>query len=249
MKYRLSGLFSLLLIINNCHAGQAYIQSKFGISTIHVSKQIITGIPSTGDIDVDPMDSSNYSAGLEAGYLFNPYWGLSLGIIKYSPTRVNYQYSTDPNNANDLKKIYQNEYTNYLDTGIMVIGQYPFENNFTAYGKAGISYILASMKDSVYRVNDINNTNNADFSYSHKYIRPKLEIGVGYAFYVGNKHCSKLQVNLSYSRVFAKGPITDSIKSLIKNDQFQAGKLVPLSLDSTDIPNIDMLGLSITTFL
>ena len=162
------------------------------------------------DVKLKGSDQSGFAYRLASGYNFNDNVALELGFTDYSNSKTKVEL-----NGNSEKLATVKPYT----VELLVKGTVPVSEEFFVYGKTGFAYTHVDFKG-----NEDVTGEKAKTASSIAY-RPVMAAGAGY------KVNEQVSVDLSYSRVFGKGSLTDSLDRELSSDY---------------IPDLDLLAVGVS---
>ena len=165
-----------------------YIGVKAGLSMVQSDSKKTDDSGNT----LKSSKTHGFGYGAQLGYNFTNYFGLQLGVNKFSSVEYNEYNSSDVKQGSPQISIY--------DVDFMGFGYLPIGSHWDAFLGAGVAYVKTRYK-SVSFITDFKNK-------SERWWRPKAEIGVGYDV---NQN---LRVSASYSRIFGKG----KMQNLVNDD-------------------------------
>jgi len=134
------------------------------------------------------MDNNRFASRLFAGYNALPCLGIEAGYTYFAKD------SASSRNFSASDKIW------VLD--LVAKGIYQFDDNWSAYGKAGLAYVDVS--------EEIHVTGMGDDSHSHSLLRPTYGLGVAYNFN------QKMAADLSWTGIYnTNSSTTNTINTLM----------------------------------
>lgn len=166
----------------------AYVGAQIGYGSTKLDSA--TGIDGIDVIHLRSDKNSGVTGRLYAGYKFNRYLALELGIGKFS----NATWNVLVNNARAADLTVKNNFV----ADLLAKGMIPVNEMFAFYGKAGLAYVKTGSQLNV---------GGTKFSDGTNFTRPKLALGVEYAV---NEN---VIVDAEISRIFKQGTINDALNN------------------------------------